>query len=141
MTCELCNKNMSDVLWYDDRLFVLDVNDSQFPGYVRVIWREHITEMSLLSETDRSHLMKVLITVERTMRATMNPDKMNWAQFGNMVPHLHWHLIPRYQNDSHFPESLWGMKQRENNPKLLEARQAQAKVFLETLVHELNSLN
>ena len=53
----------------------------------------------------------------------MRPDKINWAQFGNMVPHLHWHIIARYQDDSHFPESIWGVQQRKpNTEKLLERK-------------------
>ena len=69
--------------------------------------------MSDLSEEDRRFLEKVLLTVEKSVRSGMKPDKINWAQFGNMVPHLHWHIIARYRDDSHFPESIWGIKQRD----------------------------
>ncbi len=38
---------------------------------------------------------------------------LNLASFGNVVPHLHWHLIPRYLDDRHFPQPVWGPRQRE----------------------------
>jgi diadenosine tetraphosphate (Ap4A) HIT family hydrolase len=32
--------------------------------------------------------------------------------FGNMAPHLHWHVIPRFVGDAHFPNPVWGKRQR-----------------------------
>ena len=101
MTCELCKKDPKDALWHDDKLFVINVNDPLFPGYLRVIWIDHVAEVSELNAKDRQHLFEVLTIVETVMRETMRPDKVNWAQFGNMVPHLHWHLIPRFADDGY----------------------------------------
>lgn len=56
--------------------------------------------------------MAVVLTAERSLRALMNPDKINLASFGNVIPHLHWHIIARYVDDRHFPESIWGKAQR-----------------------------
>ncbi|MNR61844.1 hypothetical protein D3C85_1837040 [compost metagenome] len=50
------------------------------------------------------------------MREVMTPDKVNLAAFGNMVPHLHWHIIPRYRWDTHFPEAIWAAPQRAAEP-------------------------
>ncbi|MNY70008.1 hypothetical protein D3C86_2080460 [compost metagenome] len=54
--------------------------------------------------------------MERTVREVMTPDKVNLAAFGNMVPHLHWHIIPRYRWDTHFPEAIWAAPQRAAEP-------------------------
>ena len=113
MNCVLCHPENETVVWKNEKLRVILVHDYNFPGYFRVIWNEHVAEMSDLSEEDQQLLLRVLLTVEKVVREQMRPDKMNWAQFGNMVPHLHWHLIARYRDDSHFPESIWGPKQRE----------------------------
>jgi diadenosine tetraphosphate (Ap4A) HIT family hydrolase len=43
----------------------------------------------------------------------MQPDKINLASLGNVVPHLHWHVIPRFVDDPHFPNPVWGVKVRE----------------------------
>jgi len=59
------------------------------------------------------HLFEVVMATEAALRSALHPDKINLASFGNMVPHLHWHVIPRYRDDRHFPESVWGSAQRE----------------------------
>ncbi len=53
-------------------------------------------------------LIKKIVQTEKVLRDLLNPDKINIASLGNMTPHLHWHIIPRYRNDSHFPNSIWG---------------------------------
>ncbi len=113
MDCVLCHPQKENVVWKNKELRVIQVDDPLFPGYFRVIWNKHIAEMSDLTDDERQLLEKVLLTVEKVVREQMQPDKINWAQFGNMVPHLHWHIIARYRDDSHFPESIWGSKQRE----------------------------
>mgnify|MGYP001776427275 FL=1 len=113
MDCVLCHPQKENVVWKNKELRVIQVDDPLFPGYFRVIWNKHIAEMSDLTDDERQLLEKVLLTVEKVVREQMQPDKINWAQFGNMVPHLHWQIIARYRDDSHFPESIWGSKQRE----------------------------
>ena len=113
MDCVLCHPQKENVVWKNKELRVIQVDDPLFPGYFRVIWNKHIAEMSDLTDDERQLLEKVLLTVEKVVREQMQPDKINWAQLGNMVPHLHWHIIARYRDDSHFPESIWGLKQRE----------------------------
>ncbi len=70
-------------------------------------------EMSDLDADQRNALMGVVDAVEKMVRKLFVPDKINLASFGNMVPHLHWHVIPRWQDDRHFPEPVWGAVQRE----------------------------
>ena len=72
----------------------------------------HVAELTDLDEHDMAWLMRLVARVERIVREVMTPDKVNLAAFGNMVPHLHWHIIPRYRWDSHFPEAIWAAPQR-----------------------------
>jgi len=46
------------------------------------------------------------------------PEKINIASFGNYIPHLHWHVMARFKNDSYFPEPVWGKKQRRGTYKI-----------------------
>lgn len=78
-----------------------------FPGFCRVIWQAHVREMSDLAAVDRAHLREVVDAVESVVRRAVNPDKINLASLGNVVPHLHWHVIPRWSDDSHFPAPIW----------------------------------
>jgi diadenosine tetraphosphate (Ap4A) HIT family hydrolase len=111
-TCELCAGPGGELIWRDDRCRVIRVDDDNFPGFCRVVWNAHVTELSDLAECDRSDLMKVVCAVEAAVRAITGADKINLASFGNVVPHLHWHVIPRWRDDSHFPQPIWGSPQR-----------------------------
>lgn len=112
MTCELCAAPSGTVLWRDARCHVIHVEEPDYPGFCRVIWNTHIREMSDLSAADREHCMRVVFAVERVLRAAVHPDKINLASLGNMVAHLHWHVIPRFSDDPHFPQPIWGVRQR-----------------------------
>lgn len=105
--CPLCRDTAEHVLWRGDRMRVISVDDGLYPGYTRVIWQAHVREMTDLQPGHRDELMNIVWHVEQTLRHCMRPDKVNLAQFGNMVPHLHWHVIPRWQSDSHFPDAVW----------------------------------
>lgn len=105
--CPLCVDAGNDVLWRGSRLRVVKVDGTPYPGYTRVIWRDHASEMTDLSAGERDELMSVVWQVEQAQRHVLQADKINIAQFGNMVPHLHWHVIPRWADDSHFPEAIW----------------------------------
>ena len=96
--------------------------------------------MSDLTDDERQLLEKVLLTVEKVVREQMQPDKINWAQFGNMVPHLHWHIIARYRADSHFPESIWGLKQREVAEEKVQQLKTKANNAAVEIQNRLNRL-
>ncbi|MCL1825131.1 MAG: HIT family protein [Betaproteobacteria bacterium] len=113
MECPLCVINRNELIWQDERCCVIPGNDPDYPGYFRVVWGEHVSEMSDLDARARRHFMDVVFAVESSLRALMVPDKINLASFGNKVPHLHWHVIARFADDRHFPESIWGQEQRQ----------------------------
>jgi diadenosine tetraphosphate (Ap4A) HIT family hydrolase len=96
------------------------LTDEPFVGFCRVIWNTHVAEMTDLSDDDRRHFFAVVMATERALRDLLHPDKMNLASFGNVVPHLHWHVIPRFRDDSHFPESVWGEKQRDGTTRQVD---------------------
>ncbi|PKO84653.1 MAG: HIT family protein [Betaproteobacteria bacterium HGW-Betaproteobacteria-11] len=108
--CALCLDSGGELLWRDARCRVVRVTDAEgerFPSFCRVIWQAHVAEMSDLSAADGAHLLAVVLAVERMLREVMRPDKINLASLGNQVPHLHWHVIPRWRGDGHFPAPIW----------------------------------
>ncbi|MBS0544521.1 MAG: HIT family protein [Proteobacteria bacterium] len=118
MDCPLCAalsraESAETLLFEDDRCRVIRVADEAYPGFCRVLWKRHVAEMTELAAAERHHLMDVVFATEQALRESMNPDKINLASFGNMVPHLHWHVIPRFRDDRHFPEPTWGTPQRD----------------------------
>lgn len=140
MDCVLCHPQKENIVWKNKELRVIQVDDPLFPGYFRVIWNKHIAEMSDLTDDERQLLEKVLLTVEKVVREQMQPDKINWAQFGNMVPHLHWHIIARYRDDSHFPESIWGLKQRDVAEEKVQQLKTKANNAAVEIQNRLNRL-
>lgn len=111
--CELCNTPGGELLWQDTHCRVVLVNETGYPGFCRVIWNTHAKEMTDLSDADQNHCMRVVFAVEATLRELMHPDKINLASLGNVVPHLHWHVIPRFGDDPHFPAPIWAGAKRE----------------------------
>lgn len=128
-TCELCAKPGGAVLWQSSRCRVIRVDDPYYPGFCRVIWTEHVREMTDLDSEARNYLMQVVFVVEAVVRRLFSPHKINLASFGNVVPHVHWHVIPRWQDDRHFPEPVWGSVRRGGDgerPVVSDAQLAQA---------------
>ncbi|HEY6280621.1 MAG TPA: HIT family protein [Burkholderiales bacterium] len=105
-------------MWRDMLCRVVLVNDPEHPGLCRVIWDKHTREMTDLAEIERQHMLRVVCAVEKVLRDLLIPDKINQASLGNVTPHLHWHVIPRYRVDPHFPNLVWGQKLR-STPHLL----------------------
>jgi len=120
--CELCESPGGEVLHQGTQFHVVLVDDDNYPGFCRVIWRAHVKEVTDLNELDRMLLMDVLWQVEHVIREVMQPEKINLASLGNMVPHLHWHVIPRYADDAHFPAPVWAEAKRQPTAVSLQAR-------------------
>jgi diadenosine tetraphosphate (Ap4A) HIT family hydrolase len=94
------------------RLRVIRADEPGFPAFYRVIWNAHVAEFTDLSPADRVHCMEAVAVVESALRRHLAPDKVNLAALGNMVPHLHWHVIARWTWDSHFPAPVWAAATR-----------------------------
>ncbi len=109
-TCELCANVGGELVWEDTLCRVILVGGREgalSPGYCRVIWGAHVGEMSDLPAQERRHLMGVVFAAEVAVRRLVRPHKINLASLGNVVPHLHWHVVPRWRDDSHFPAPVW----------------------------------
>ncbi|MDR5830211.1 HIT family protein [Caballeronia sp. LP006] len=140
MDCVFCREDGGEVLWADDALRVVLADEADWPGLCRVIWGAHIAEMSDLQDDDRARLMTAVNCVERALRRILVPEKVNLASLGNQVPHVHWHVIPRFSNDSRFPLPIWAPRQRTVSEAQLSKRRAQATLLREAVRHELNQV-
>jgi diadenosine tetraphosphate (Ap4A) HIT family hydrolase len=118
-TCELCQQPGGHLVWLRDAWRVIRVADADFPAFYRVVHHHHVAEFSDLPEAQRQRCMQLVCAVERVLVDRLRPTKINLAALGNMVPHLHWHVIARFNWDSHFPQPVWGPRQREVQPAAL----------------------
>jgi diadenosine tetraphosphate (Ap4A) HIT family hydrolase len=119
--CELCELSAPTVV-DNDKFAVILVDDANYPGFARVIWKDHVREVSDLSDADRLLLNDAVWKLELAVREVMQPLKVNVASLGNVVPHLHWHVIPRYADDAHFPAPVWAQAARATDEAVLVAR-------------------
>jgi len=120
--CPLCSEAGERLLWRDERLRVIDASDENYPGFTRVIWHAHVAEMTDLAPSERQHLMRIVWTVEEVQRDVLAPDKINLASLGNYVPHLHWHVIPRWRDDRHYPDAIWAVPPADKDVELAQTR-------------------
>jgi diadenosine tetraphosphate (Ap4A) HIT family hydrolase len=117
--CVLCDGPGGRVVRTAARWRVVHVTEPGFPAYYRVIWHTHLPEFTQLSRDERIECLDVVAAIEQAMLRELQPAKVNLASFGNRVAHLHWHVIGRFAWDSHYPEAVWGAKQREASPDRL----------------------
>lgn len=99
---------------YENDYFYIEKENALIP-WVKIFTQKPYKELSDCDSVTQEVLLKAMLVVEETMRFYYNPKKINIAMFGNYIPHLHIHVMARFEEDSHFPESMWGIKQRESN--------------------------
>ena len=81
--------------------------DQFFPGYCFVFAKHHVTELFHLEQPVRSGIMEEVNRVAAALHALFTPTKINYELLGNMVPHMHWHLVPRLTSDPLWPRPIW----------------------------------
>ncbi len=138
--CTLCEADGGRVILCNEQLRVVLVEGSEaeaYPGFCRVIWNDHIKEMSDLNVSERATLMQAVFTVESALRVQLQPEKINLASLGNMTPHLHWHVIPRYRDDATYPQPIWAVPDKlrasRNGPLAAEQAAQLTKAIRDTL--------
>ncbi|MBQ8829311.1 MAG: HIT family protein [Burkholderiaceae bacterium] len=139
--CPLCTSVNEHLIVKAPKFRIILVDDKDYPAYFRVIWSEHKKEMSDLTPTDQMILWNVLSRLEKIMIDEIQPDKINLAEFGNMVPHLHWHLIARWADDAAFPDNPWMSAKRTVSQQVLEFRRALAQKCAQVIKEKFSDLS
>lgn len=89
--------------------------DQFFPGYCLLFTRDHVTELFHLSPGQRAGLMDEVSLVAQALSDLFRPDKINYELLGNMVPHMHWHLVPRFASEPLWPRPIWAEPHQEQH--------------------------
>lgn len=111
--CELCEQEGGIPVFRNEALRVIRAQDADHPAFYRVIWNAHVAEWTDLPPPERSRIMQAVAKVETVLRESLKPTKVNLASLGNVVPHLHWHVIARFDWDARWPAPVWAPKQKE----------------------------
>lgn len=112
MACLLCEQPGGPLVHQGPRWRVIRAAEAAFPAFYRVVWQEHVAEFTDLDAAARAECLTVVAEVESALRRHLQPTKVNLAALGNQVPHLHWHVIARFTDDSHFPDPVWAAPKR-----------------------------
>ena len=99
---------------YENENIRIEVEPSEIP-WLKIFTQNPYKEMSEVPGFIKFKIYDLLDTIESEMLDYYHPKKINIASFGNYVPHVHWHIMARFEEDSYFPEPMWGTKQRESN--------------------------
>lgn len=109
-TCPMCSRwdDHADLRIVElEHSFVTLNRDQYFPGYTLLFTKEHVTELFHLDRKVRVGLMEEVSLVAEALFSVFRPDKINYELLGNMVPHIHWHLVPRYSREPLWPRPIW----------------------------------
>lgn len=99
---------------FKNDLINIEIENSEIP-WLKIFTNKNIKEFSQCDNKTKQEIWKYLDIIEKKMIDYYKPDKINIASFGNYVPHVHFHIMARFKEDSFFPEPMWGKKQREAN--------------------------
>src|SRR5574344_2020977 len=102
------------MLLFKNKLIKIEIENSEIP-WLKIFTNEPIKNFSFYNNKTKEEIWKYLDLIEKEMLEYFKPDKINIASFGNYVPHVHFHIMARFKEDSFFPEPMWGKKQREAN--------------------------
>ena len=118
--CPLCETVGGLLVFQNAQLRVIQASEAGFPAFYRVVWARHVAEFSDLSPSEREICMHAVVTVEQVLRAQLQTDKINLAALGNVVPHVHWHVVARFAWDTHFPAPVWAAALRPQNDQKIQ---------------------
>ena len=119
---------------YQNQDIYIEKEPSEIP-WLKIFTNEPYRELGNVPKELRLKLWEVYDVVEHEMKKFYNPAKINMASFGNMLPRVHIHVMARFENDSYFPEPMWGKKQREGSTELPDEE-----LFYKKVVAQLEKL-
>lgn len=121
MDCVFCSTSGGLVVHAEPDARIVWPHEPEQPGLLRVIATAHARELTDLAPGLRQRLFTLVCAAETALRTLLAPDKINVASLGNVVPHVHWHVIPRFADDAHFPQPIWAAAQRAAQPRAVAA--------------------
>jgi diadenosine tetraphosphate (Ap4A) HIT family hydrolase len=89
-----------------------------FKGYALLLLKEHFRDLHELTSMVQEELFRELMLATKALVSRYSPWKMNYASYGNVVPHIHWHLIPRYESDPNRESQPWQHDREFDNHRI-----------------------
>ena len=90
-----------------------------YRGYSLLVYDgAHATRLDQLPKSAAAEFMSDLVRAQAAIVAVLKPDHVNVELLGNAIPHLHWHLVPRYRGDPRWGQPIW-MTDEQSTPRVL----------------------
>jgi diadenosine tetraphosphate (Ap4A) HIT family hydrolase len=121
---------------YEDKEFYIEKEECEIP-WLKIFTKEPYCELGDMPQELKERLWKIYDIVEYEMKTYYKPKKINMASFANILPRVHIHVMARFEEDSYFPNPMWGEKLRESNLDLADEEEFHKRVFkaLQNLEH------
>ena len=119
-------------LIYENENIKIETEKSEIP-WLKIFTQHPYKEMSEVPSEIKFEIYELLDVIEKEMLTYYKPKKINIASFGNYMPHVHWHIMARFEEDSYYPEPMWGEKQRESDLRL-----ANFEIFTERVINSIS---
>ena len=81
--------------------------DQTYPGWCTVISKQHYDHLHEMPDALAAGLLAEVRRVAAAQWKVLTPDRLNYACLGNMVAHVHWHLISCYEGDPNWGDAPW----------------------------------
>jgi len=79
-----------------------------YRGHCQLIFDpRHVARVDLLSPDEWRALCDDLFRAQAAIMRTVRADHLNVESLGNVVPHVHWHIVPRYRGDPRWGSPIW----------------------------------
>lgn len=119
---------MQNIIIYEDFSLYVEKQESEIP-WLKIFTKEPYKELGDVPAGLRQKLWETYDIIEYEMTRYYNPKKINMASLANILPRVHIHVMARFEEDSYFPQSMWGEKQRESNLTLPNEAEFHKRVF------------
>lgn len=112
---------------YEDEEIYVEKEESEIP-WLKIFTKEEYRELGDVPKSLRTKLWNIYDLIEKEMKDYYQPKKINMASFANMLPRVHIHVMARYENDSYFPNPMWGEKLRDAKLNLPDEKEFHRRV-------------
>jgi diadenosine tetraphosphate (Ap4A) HIT family hydrolase len=123
-----------EAILFSNEKFYIEIENAEIP-WLKIFPKEPFLELTDMPKELREELWHIYYTIEHEMRHYYRPTKINMASFANILPRVHIHVMARFENDSYFPNPMWGEKMREGKLDLPDKNQ-----FYKNLLEKLNKI-
>ncbi len=117
-----------NLLIYQDHEIYVEKEESEIP-WLKIFTKEPYIELGDVPKKLRQKLWQTYDIIEYEMISYYKPKKINMASFANMLPRVHIHVMARFEEDSYFPNSMWGVKMRDSKLQFKDEKKFHTKVF------------